>query len=403
MGEAAVIIWTIAMFAITAISAIVGALVVLPPKGWRKLPWPEQARLLYPPFIAPVITCFVLLFIITWSSMVFFSFSPFRPPLRMLLLSVALALLGAVFVAMSLIWLLSPRRPGLIYWLAGCISCVLFGYPNTLVVTPMAVALVTFPLDLSIVIFILLLGALGIGFACWGGGILVARALGLARPALPRAANAADWAGERVGVRPRAVFELRWPKVAVDAFVFSRYIIVSDAAAELLSDDELFALIIRETTFFQQPWLAGGIRLMDSAVIYFLLACTAVGVMLGGHAMPIGIITGFCCAYIMRPFSKRAQLRADALAAQSAIDPVSALNALHRQYELNLKPVVAVSNRNRDAHLYDRMIAAGIPMPYPRPAPPSSARIFLSILAAIGTCVFLSIGSIFILAIFFSL
>lgn len=204
--------------------------------------------------------------------------------------------------------------------------------------------------------------------------------------------NAADWAGERVGTRASAVFELRWPRVTVDAFIFSRYLVVTDAAADLLSDDELLALCVREITFFQQPWLTGTLRIMDSALIFFMLACTVVGMTLGGHAILVGTLVGFGTAYLMRPLLRRTQLKADALAAHSAIDPAAALRALERQYELNLKPVVAASDRSREPHLYDRMTAAGIPPAYPRPQPPSTGRIVLSLVAAVVTFLMLSLG-----------
>jgi hypothetical protein len=221
------------------------------------------------------------------------------------------------------------------------------------------------------------------------------------RPNPPRAAHAADWAGERVGVRAAGVLEMVWPVVRMDAFVFSRYLIVTDAAATLLSDEELFALCIREISFFQQPWLAGTLRVLDSALIFFLLACVAIGATVGGHALLIGTLVGFGSVWIIRPFYRRAQLRADALAKNAAIDGGSALRVLERQFELNLQPVVSISNKSRDAHLYDRMVAAGIPPAYPRPWPPSTGRVVLSVATAFATCVVLCIA--FLIAVAFAM
>ena len=56
----------------------------------------------------------------------------------------------------------------------------------------------------------------------------------MARPALPRATHAANWAGERVGARATRVFEVIWPRARVDAFVFSRYLMVTGAAPDLI-------------------------------------------------------------------------------------------------------------------------------------------------------------------------
>jgi len=106
-----------------------------------------------------------------------------------------------------------------------------------------------------------------------------------------------------------------------------------------------------------------------------MLACTVIGVTMGGHAILIGALTGFTAVLLARPFIRRAHLQADRLAANAGIDATAALRALERQFELNLFPMVAVSNRTPDAHLYDRLVAAGVQPAYPRPRPPSKGRI----------------------------
>jgi hypothetical protein len=377
---------------IATLSALVGALIVLPPARSSQMPWWERARRTYSARLAPAITVFVLLQILCPTTAFYFAIVGFRPPIPWFVGACLTPILGPMMIAMVFAWLATPRNRPIWYWLVGCISAMLFRFPNTIIYSSAAVALYLLPHDLPTVVMVLILAAAGMAFAAWGGGIWLARAIGLARPALPRAALAADWAGERVGIRAAKVYELLWPQVRVDAFIFSRYLVVTDSAATQLSDDELFALSVREITFFRQRWLAGTLRIFDSAVIFFMLACTAIGSVIGGHALLIGSATGFGTVLLVRPFYRRAQLKADALAATAVIDAASALLALARQFELNLQPIVAVSNRSPDAHLYDRLVAAGIPPPFPRPAPPSRGRIALSIAAAAGTCVILSIA-----------
>jgi Zn-dependent protease with chaperone function len=383
------------------ISAVVGALVTLPPRGWRQFSWPQQARLAQPARMATVINILILSQVLIPASVIYFDLLGFAPPTAWLVTVDLFALLGAVGTALFMAWLMSPRRRPVWRWVIGCASALLFGYPNTLVYTAMCLAIYLLPASVLMLVMILIFGAMGMVFAAWGGGIWVARALGLARPALPRAVNAANWAGERVGVRVTAVYELLWPRVMVDSFSFSGYLVVTEAAAELLSDDELLGLSVREISFFKQPWLAGMLRVLDSTIIFFLLACVAISQILGRQALLFGVIAGWVLAILMRPLSRRAQIRADALAAQAAIDPRDALRALERQYELNLTPVVAISASSRDAHLYDRMVAAGIAPVYPRPQPPSKARIFLSLGAAAGACVVISITFLIIVAVAF--
>jgi hypothetical protein len=390
--EHALVLVAVMMLVLVTASALVCVAIVLPPRHWRELPWPERARLAHPARVAPTVTVFVLGWISVFTESFALGGFGLAPPMDLRFYVLIASLAGAIVVALVAAWLVAPRRVSIGYFLAGCGSRILFGFMNTAVFAVMAIALAIFPHDMATVILILIAGAVGIGFAAWGGGIWIANVLGLARAALPRATHAADWAGERVGVRAARVFELRWPRVTVDAFVFSRYLVVTDAAAELLNDDELFALSLRELTFFQQRWLAGFIRVADSVVIYFMLVCIAIGSTINQHAALIGALVGFVSAYTIRPFTHRAQLKADALAANVAIDPQASLRALEREYELNLRPVVAVSNRARDAHLYDRMVAAGLVPAYPRPLPPSRMRTIVGVLAAGVTYVVLSVA-----------
>jgi hypothetical protein len=390
--DPAILIAIIGTFLIGILSTVAGALVVLPPAQNQPLPWWERARRTYPARLAPVISAFLVGQILIPVTGVYFGIMGFRPPTPMFVTIALLPFIGTTTVAIFMSCIASPRHKPIWYWFGGCISALLMRFPNTLVCGVLSCALFVFPHDLSSVLFVLFIGAIAIGFIAWGGGVLVARMLGLAYPALPRAQHAADWAAERVGIRPTAVFEITWPIVRVDAYIFSRYLVFTDAAATHLSDEELFALATREITFFQQPRLAGTLRIIDSTAIYFLLACSAIGATISRQAMLTGAMITVVIAFLMRPFYRRAQLKADALAASAAIDPAAALRAMTRQYELNLHPVVAVSNRSPDAHLYDRLVKAGLQPEYPRPAPPSRGRILLSVVTAAGSCLLLSLA-----------
>ena len=396
--QAAELIIFFATVVIAAISAVAGALVILPPSRMLDLPWWERARRTYPARLAPSITIFVLTQVLMPVQALYFGTIGIPAlPIYWVIAGTLAAILAASAVAIFMAWLASPRRWPLWKWFAGFVSAVHIRFPNTIIYAALIPALYLLPHNLSAVFFVLCIGAVAMAVAAWGGSMWIARILGLARPALPRAEPAADWAAERVGVRASAVFELIWPAVRVDSFVFSRYLIFTDAAATLLTDDELFALAVREMTSFQHPRLFGTLRVLDTVLIYFILTCTAIGATIGGHALLIGTLIGFSGAMLMRPFYRRAQLKADALAATAAIDATSALRALERQFELNLQPMVAITNRSKDAHLYDRMVAAGIPPSYPRPAKPSKGMVILSVVVALLTCVLLS--AVFLIAV----
>jgi hypothetical protein len=314
------------------------------------------------------------------------------PPIPLLFAANSAGLCTAMLVALASAWNVSPRRLPVWRWCAGCASMLLFNYPNLLIFSAMALALMCLgPTPINIVMT-LLIGAIGLAMAAWGGGIVMARLIGLARPALPRAQHAADWAGERVGARARVAYELIWPKVTVDSFNFSCFLVFTDSAAELLDENQLLALAVREIAFFKLPGLVGALRIIESAVTFFMLACIAIGWAIGEQPMLFGFIVGWGTALAIRPFIRRAHLKADALAAEAGLDSHAALLALHRQYELNLTPVVIRAGGTPS--LYDRLVAAGVPPEYPRPPAPSGWKILLSLAVATTTCVILSTGAI---------
>lgn len=374
------------------VSALVGALIVWPPADRVPLPWYERARLNFPAKVGPVINILVI------AEINFFTLITEAVTLRMsvrpidLVFATAASFAGPVLIAFWLGWRASARRRPIGRWMVGCICALIFRFFNVPIYVGFSVAFFLLPHDFVTVSSLLLLAAALMAFNAWGGNILFARVIGLAQPALPRTERAADWAAERVGIRPRAVYEMRWPIVRVDGFVFSQFLVFTDTAAELLSDDELLAQSIRELTFFKQRWLAGILRVGDSFFCFMMLSSVAIAATFGGaFTILIGSLAGMSGGLLLRPLLRRVHLRADALAAESAIDPLSALRALERQLELNLQPIVTVSKNSPNAHLYDRLTAAGIAPPYPRPRPPSKGRIIACIAAGAATEVVLSV------------
>ena len=132
------------------------------------------ARLAYPARVAPVLIVFAVAFLLCWVEMIYFSIVGVRPALGWLMAAQAPTLLGTVLAAMFMAWIVAPRRCPLSYWLAGYVSALLFGFPNSLIYGAMTVALVLLPHDLPTVAAVLAVGAAGFAFAAWGGGICVA-------------------------------------------------------------------------------------------------------------------------------------------------------------------------------------------------------------------------------------
>ena len=85
-----------------------------------------------------------------------------------------------------------------------------------------------------------------IAFYVVGGGLIVSRWLGLARRVPERVARIVEVAAQRVGVRPKAAYVLRWKAANALAFPISQAIAFSDTAVKHLDDDELIAICVHE-------------------------------------------------------------------------------------------------------------------------------------------------------------
>jgi hypothetical protein len=390
-GQSEIEILAACMAAIAAISAVVGATISLPPRGWQQLPWPERARHVSVARFASLVTIFAIGIPLPYIASIYVVTAGIFVPAWYILAIQLFSMLGPMVLAIWIFWLTSSRRRPLGDWIAGFLSALIVRFPALVVYGLVVVAMFVFGHDMYTMFVLFILGALGICLSVWGAGIWCAYALGLARPALPRVTNAADWAGERIGVRASHVFEVQWPRVAILQFPFSKYLFVSSAAAELLSDEELVAIFIRELSFFHQRWLEGALRVVSACLFFLMLAGVAFSINGNPRMMFYIIFAIYVILFLLRPFRRRTHRIADSMAAQSGIDRVSSLKELERVHELNVSPVVALFKGSANPHLYDRMVGAGILPLYPRPKPPSKVRAFLSVAAALGVFVFLSL------------
>lgn len=218
----------------------------------------------------------------------------------------------------------------------------------------------------------------GFGVCSWlglGGGLTLARLLGLARPASARIESAVQRASVRLGVRCRAVFELDWAQCNAWALPLSRRIVFAQGALAL-EDDELEALAAHELGHLAEPARIKWVR--PVAVVLLAAAAFAVpplpGVSL--RSMAAYLVTLLMVGLLVRSASRKGELYADSRAKDDA--GVYA-RALARTYELNLIPLV-LPRPGAHGHLYDRLVAAGRPPAEPRPPPASMPSLGLRVL-----------------------
>lgn len=121
-------------------------------------------------------------------------------------------------------------------------------------------------------------------------------------------------------------------------------------------------------------WLGVVLALMRTFTP-FLIVAVAAGIPLAGSYGPTAalapLVLLLAAVMALRRIGRRMEERADRLArVQEGDSAVVYARALEKIYAANLIPVVLRGKRHVHPHLYDRLVAAGVPPAYPRPAPP---------------------------------
>lgn len=218
---------------------------------------------------------------------------------------------------------------------------------------------------------VLTLGAALATFHVGGGWLLVLRRLGLARPASPRLAAIVGRVVDRVGVRPRASFELASPQANAMAWPVPRLLVFIGPIAEILDDDELASIVAHELGHLDEPWSSYLTRLASSYFLVAFAACLPLGGSFGpmaGLAPPALLVATL---WIARRVGRRMEERSDRLGRENQGEAGGTYaRALEALYRANLVPAVLRGKRNVHPDLHDRLIAAGVTPDYPRPAPP---------------------------------
>lgn len=216
--------------------------------------------------------------------------------------------------------------------------------------------------------------AVALLFFSVGGGLRVARVVGLARPAPERlAAIVAAVAGE-AEAPPTSV--LRGTVANAWAFPLLGELAVSEVALARLADDELAAVCAHELEHLRER----GLSLARVALVVALLPLVWARPLWAGPwrsvlwIAPLVLLVG---AVFVRRAGRRAEEGADRAGHAHENDDGVYARALEHLYRLNLVPAV-LGGRRVHPDLYDRMVNAGVTPDYERPGPPSRRRTALT-------------------------
>ena len=226
-------------------------------------------------------------------------------------------------------------------------------------------------------------GAVVLLFACiaGGGALHVLRWLGLVESAPERLRLAVQRAAHALATAEPPVEVVRWGAANAIAFPLAGRLAFSSRALEVLGDDELCAIAAHEIGHLREPV---GVRAARAAMLFALLPLSGIVVVfqLWGPVGALGVVgTIFALMLTFRGVARRMEERADRSALCGADASSVYARALERLYEANLTPAV-MAGRPVHPHLYDRLIAAGVPPDFLRPDPPSQRRMWAGVAAA---------------------
>ena len=205
--------------------------------------------------------------------------------------------------------------------------------------------------------------------------------VGLASPASPRLAAAADEASRKIEITPAAVYEIDLTIANAFALLIPNQIVVTRRLLEVLDDNQLVAICCHEFAHLAEP---KRVKLITAAS-YFAVFPVAYITMVYGRFEWNGIFfLGLLISVILgrlRVFRKRLEGVADTAASHHQLDSGVYAAALERIYIASNMPAV-LGSRGTHGHLYDRMLAAGVTPTYPRPAAPSRPRQYVPLAGA---------------------
>lgn len=238
--------------------------------------------------------------------------------------------------------------------------------------------------------------AIGVAFAgvvagVTGVGWLVARALGWVCTAPSRVHRLMTTAALRAGVpAPRNVYEFRLANA--NAYALRRGIAFSTGALDVLSDDELVAVLLHELAHIAEPPRVRRLRFFARALL--ALAIFAPVPIALGLKTPAFVFCGGWLVLVAARWARRVERRLEAAADASAAaleDTAVYARALERLHVVNLVPAV-LGQATTHPDLYDRMLAVGVQPSFARPAPPDTTRAQGAFWLALGSIVTLGVA-----------
>lgn len=344
--------------------AVASAAIWFELRPWRKAAqahWTERARLIQPVRSAVATNSIVLAGVATLVSLLVDPTTPFG-------WATGGAMAGALLAGFSLSRQVFPTLK-FTAWLRTLGIALLFVALNwgTLIV-----AIFLMPAALSWETWLLAGSCLTIFLALQCGlGVRLLRALGTLRPASARVQRLVDETSAQVGLRARAVWEIVTPAANAHAYVTLRQLGFTTGLVEIATDAELKAVCAHELAHLRESRAVIAARVAGRALVFLLMFIRPIEATWPNAGVPALLAIMAVAFFGVRRMSQAMERKADKAALQSAADPRDYVRALEKIHALNLIPAVLHGQRLlTHPNLYDRLLAANIPVSYERPKKP---------------------------------
>lgn len=327
----------------------------------RKAPWPLRARSVH--VCRRALDVAFLLFLLPLAAI--------APEQRLLAGAPAFAAMAAVFLALAFWrWRLTRAIVGEDHTFRRAATAVAARAavlePQLWTILPLAVAM---PWRADLTAALVAVATLALPFA-------MPFVRPLAPPAPPEIARDVMAAAARMGIRLRGVCQIELPEATVYALPFARRIAFTKAALWKIDRSALLALAQLEILRLRgrRPMILAALILAAAPILVAKAA---------GLPVPAAVVVAVALAHVLhqrpQPFDRR--LDPEALGAEPA--PGAYARGLAETQRLDLAPVV-LKWATFQPDLHDRLVAAGAPLPYPRPPLPS-LPLFTALMALVAS------------------
>jgi len=343
-----------------ALTFVTNWLALIPWRKTRNQHWTERARAYYPVRIAATSNIWVVPALLTITTPLFW---PEVSPHWMLI--VVVTIVGAILGTIPMDREVFSRIP-----FNDLLRQVALGWLTQFFVWFGFLALIAFmPNRFSLNAMVLAAVAIVLGVV-WihDGAIRVARKLGMLLPPPPRLQKIVDDTAARMGVEVRDVLLMRVSLAQAFAMPHSRRLLFTERLMDLLSDAEIAAVCTHELAHLTEAPSEYYKRYVVWMTFVPWVFVKPMAHTFGALGVLVLLLTTILAPLVYRRVSHKLEVRADRIAHTNEPDAGTYARALARLYEDNLAPAVQARDHATHPHLYDRLIAAGMPPDYPRPA-----------------------------------